>query len=136
MFIIWGTKTRRERLGVVADWCFNCRRVRAFTVSDYFRVPHVYYISLGRGTLTATARECWECGSQYYCAEEDYEDLLPEETAEQMSMNELLYRTNRSLSDRLDTQRQGQAESRRQTDAGNSGAEVLDALPADDEATA
>jgi len=88
VFIIWGTRTRREVPGTVADWCPACREVQAFTITNYFRVGHIYYIPLGRGSLTATVRECWECGSQYHGEEEDYDEFLPAESAEQMSMSD------------------------------------------------
>jgi hypothetical protein len=130
MIIIWGTKSRRERLGTVADWCSSCRRVQAFTVTNYFRVGHIYYISLGRGSLAATVRECWECGSQYHCAEEDYDEFLSDESVKQMTMSELVRQTNRYLEKRMQLQR------RPQPDPGNRSSEVWDALPADDDATA
>ena len=76
MIIIWGTKSRQERLGTVADRCPACRDVQAFTVTNYFQVGHIYYIPLGRGSLVATVRECWECRSQYHCEEEDYVEFL------------------------------------------------------------
>jgi len=130
--IIWGTKSRQERLGSVGDWCPACRRPQAFTVTNYFRVGHIYYISLGRGSLVATLRQCWECGAHYRCTEEDYERFLPEETVEQMSLNELLRQTNPPLKKHLDARRaqlsSGQGPNRPQKEE-----EVWDVLPADDE---
>jgi hypothetical protein len=132
MIIIWGSKTRRERLGTVADWCPACRSIQAISATQYFRVGHVYYISLGRGSLTATLRECWQCGSQYSCEEEDYDELLPEESVEQMSRSELVRQTNPYLEKRLQRQKQAQTEPGTPPDPGNQSSEVLDALPAAD----
>jgi hypothetical protein len=136
VIIIWGTKSRRERLGTVADWCPTCQGVQTFTVTKYFRVGHIYYISLGRGSLAATLRECWECGSQYHCEEEDYDEFLPEESVEQMSRSELVRQTNQYLEKRLQRQRRAGTESRARPDPGNHGTEVWDALPADEDTPA
>jgi hypothetical protein len=113
---------------MVADWCPTCRGVQAFNVTNYFRVGHIYYISLGRGSLVATVRECSECGAQYRCEEDDYDQFFPEETVEQMSMSKLVRLSNRYLERRLQAQR------RTRPNPGNSSAEVWDALPADDDA--
>jgi hypothetical protein len=132
--IIWGTKSRQECLGTVADWCPACRRPRAFAVTKYFRVGHIYYISLGRGSLVAAVRQCRECGSQYRCADEDYEALVPEKAVQEMSLNELLQQTNSVLKEQLDARRaqiaSGQGPSRPQNEN-----EVRDVLPADDGTT-
>lgn len=128
MFIIWGTKTRKEKLGTVADFCPACHSVRAFTVTKYFRVSHIYFIPLGRGTRKATLRQCWECGSEYHCEEEDYDEFLSEEAAEEMSMSELIGRSNQYLEKRL------QRQMRERADSGKRSTEVWDALPADDDA--
>jgi hypothetical protein len=129
MFIlIWGEKNRQERLGTVADWCPACRRPQAFAVTKYFRVSHIYYISLGRGSLVATARQCWECGRQYRCEEEDYAAFLPEAEAEQISLNELLQQSNPTLKEQLDTRR-AQLASRQDTNRPQNENEVWDVLP-------
>jgi hypothetical protein len=107
MFIIWGTKGRQEKLGTVADWCPNCQSARAFTVTKHFRVSHVYFIPLGRGTLVATVKQCWECSTQYHCEEETYDDFLPEKEVEEMPMSKLIRQTNTALKEWLDSRRQG-----------------------------
>lgn len=114
MIFIWGTKVRTESLGTVADWCQACRRVRAFEVTNYYRVGHIYYISLGSGSLHATVRECWRCFSQFYCNEEDYDRFYDEADAEQMSIGKLLERTNTLLLEELERQRQREEQRERQ----------------------
>ncbi len=90
----------------MADWCPDCRRPQVFTVTNHFRVEHIYYISLGRGTLASTVRQCWQCGAQYECEADDYEEFLPEKVVEKMSFGELLQETNHALMKDLESQRQ------------------------------
>ena|SRR5581483_9247099 len=114
-FIIWGTKNRKETLGAVADWCPHCQEVQAFSVYQYYRVGHVYYIALGRGTLLATVRQCWKCCSDFGCDDERYDTFVPEKQAIPMSMTELLEETNPELKKRLDAY--AQEEARRKEEA-------------------
>jgi hypothetical protein len=111
VFIIWGTLTRQQRLGNVADWCRNCRKVRAFVVTKYFRVSHLYYIPMGRGTLAGTVRECWHCCEQYHCDENKYEGFMPEKCVETMPLSELVQQTNRAVERRLQGKKRNQIDS-------------------------
>jgi hypothetical protein len=127
VFVVWGTKTRREPWGAVADWCPACRAVRAFSVAKYFRVGHLYFIPLGRGSLRATVRECWECGAQYHCHTADYQQFVADEAAEQMSLAELVLQTNPWMEKRLRAQRQARP------GLADPGADAVDVLPAEDD---
>jgi hypothetical protein len=61
MFIVWGHKVRRKVKGFCADFCPSCREIRACRVTDFYRVPHVYWIPLGSGSHEGTERECTSC---------------------------------------------------------------------------
>ena len=98
-FIIWGTKSRETRHGVVGDYCASCRRVRAFTVYDLFTAPHVYYISLGGWTFRARVKQCWMCRGEFYARLKDYDDLIPELDAKRLSLRAIVERTNYPLAD-------------------------------------
>ena len=54
MFIIWGSKVYQKQLGIVADKCVGCGKVEAFTVTEHYRVGHIYFIPLGTGTCELT----------------------------------------------------------------------------------
>lgn len=62
MFLIWGKKLVRRRIGYVADYCPICRGLRSFKVKRVGAVPHIYYFSLGReGDLVGYTRTCAGC---------------------------------------------------------------------------
>lgn len=63
MFIVWGRKIVRRKLGQVADFCPICRKTTAFTLVRVGSAGHVYYISSGEGELVGHERACTECGT-------------------------------------------------------------------------
>jgi hypothetical protein len=132
MIIIWGTRSRQECLGAVGDWCPACASVRPFTVKNLFRVSHIYFIPLGRGNRVATFRQCWQCGSQFYCSEAEYDQLVPEEDAERLAMIDLLRHTNAPLKNQLDAHRQREQRREQETTRVASEAEIPWAVPVDD----
>lgn len=62
MFIVWGTKIIRRRLGLVALVCPICRDITSCRVSSVLRVSHVYYIPTGKGKLALYESSCSACG--------------------------------------------------------------------------
>jgi len=106
MLTIWGTKTREECLGAVADWCNACRDVRPFWVTKYYQVAHLARVQLGSGKLVAGARRCWSCNTQVSCDPDHYEAFLSQESVGQLSLDQFLRRTNGRLVHYLETQRQ------------------------------
>jgi hypothetical protein len=116
MLVIWGSTTRRVEMGTAADWCPDCRKARAFSVTLYFRVGHIYFVPLGRSRWIASIRECWECGAQFHVDEDDYDDFLSEEEAERRSLAQLLLPTNRKLKRELDSRRQGRPKVQRDSE--------------------
>jgi hypothetical protein len=135
MIIIWGTKSRQEGLGVAADWCETCSKVQPFSVTQYFRVSHIYYISLNSGTLVATVRECWQCGSKFHCDPGKYNEFLREDEVPQLPRGEVLRRTNDRLKRYLDSKRQNPTTSDQQSSRPKEILEILDVLPAEEDDT-
>lgn len=77
MFIIWGTKIKRARLGWVADFCPICHDARPFRLVKVSSVGHVYYISFGAGQLLGYERTCADCGITLNADAHRYASLAP-----------------------------------------------------------
>lgn len=105
MFIIWGTKTREEDGGIVADWCDTCRAPSYHKLTHYFKVGHIYYIPLGKGTPAGTNRQCTQCGTTHSCNPSVYSRPLTHEEAIGRSFEEILQTTNPTLAETLHKQR-------------------------------
>jgi hypothetical protein len=65
MFIAWGRKLVRRKLGYVADFCPVCRAQRVFGLLAIRSVRHFNYISLGRGDDVGYERTCDTCRTPY-----------------------------------------------------------------------
>ena len=100
--IIFGTKGRDDARGVVADGCPNCREIRAFTVVDQFEVPHVYWVSMGQGSLRNTYIRCLHCDQTYAFEERKYRTLMSCAEARHSNLSELVQRTHPELMGYLD----------------------------------
>jgi len=61
MFVHYGKRLSRKKLGFAADFCPICREVRAFRVSELRRVAHLNYIPLGKGDLLHHEVICQRC---------------------------------------------------------------------------
>ncbi|MFG6456083.1 hypothetical protein [Roseateles sp. BYS96W] len=72
MFIVWGKKVVRRRLGHVADFCPICRGTRAFQLVRVGLASHVYYLSFGDGELHGFERVCQDCGTTLRAEERTY----------------------------------------------------------------
>ena len=62
MYIVWGTKLVRSKLGRRADFCPLCRDVAATRVIRVATVPHVNYIPMGRKKDVGIEETCEGCG--------------------------------------------------------------------------
>jgi hypothetical protein len=82
MFVIVGTKRKRERLGHAADFCPICREFRAMRITRQSQVPHLYYVPLGRGSPLLHERECLGCGVVTAAKEVVYEGYADEAPAD------------------------------------------------------
>jgi hypothetical protein len=98
MFILfWGRQTRTDRVGAVADWCDNCRRVTVFDVSRESDFEHIMFIRVGRPRKLGSFCRCWECGESFRCKERDYETFLTDKEVTTMSVRDVLFETNELL---------------------------------------
>jgi hypothetical protein len=61
MFIVWGKKRVRKKIGHVADFCPMCRTAQPFALVRVGSASHVYYISAGQGELVGYERSCGVC---------------------------------------------------------------------------
>src|SRR5271167_617511 len=95
--IIWGTKIRKDVRGIVAEKCSVCADTECFTVTDLYEVGHIYYIAIGKGTRIDCMSKCTRCGTQFRIAPDSYEDYLPRDAAERVTMDEIVDRTNPRL---------------------------------------
>ena len=96
-FFVSGSQSRRDELGVVADYCPRCRRIRPHRVAEYYRVSHVYFIPLGEGQNVGASRECFRCGTEYLCEPDDYATILDVSGARSLGLERLLRVTNPRL---------------------------------------
>lgn len=100
MIVYWERDVPTD-LGVVGDWCHECRRFRVFTVTSYKRVSYIYFIPLAGAGWVGSARSCWECETAYECDEEDYRAIIPDSMAGRMTLREIILRTNPRMKKRL-----------------------------------
>lgn len=117
MFIVWGKKTVRRRLGFVADFCPICRSPQAFELQRVGSAGHVYYISAGQGELLGFERTCLSCGTSLEAHPERY--AAPEKRVQ--TLKELVRRTYPTL--QADLQERLAFEEQIQRDPGSLSAE-------------
>ncbi|WP_457423800.1 hypothetical protein [Roseateles sp. P5_E7] len=97
MFIVWGKKIVRRKLGHVADFCPICRTTRAFKLVRVGSAGHVYYISSGEGELLGHERACTECGTTLRADPSTYASVAKARTP----LPELIAQTYPSIQDAL-----------------------------------
>lgn len=61
MFVIFGEREARKRLGYVAEYCPLCRDIHIATITEIRKVTHLYYIPLGKGKVHLVERRCESC---------------------------------------------------------------------------
>jgi hypothetical protein len=101
MFIVWGEYNREKDRGVVADRCIHCARVTMLDMKQFYRVPHVYFIPFGSGTLAATVLTCSECKGQMLGKMESYRKVLPKAATHGLSTGQVVEETNPQLHEEL-----------------------------------
>jgi membrane protein implicated in regulation of membrane protease activity len=99
MFILHGHYDRERPQGMVADKCDYCGEVTLFQLTQHFRVPHVYFIPLGKGDLIDSVLECTECGRRAATRLVDYVRVIPEKQARTLSLAEIMEETNPRLAE-------------------------------------
>ncbi len=102
MFIIWGSKHKEKRIGFIADNCPNCQQVKCFQVVEHYKVGHIYYISLGQGSLEATTMRCSSCNGEYNYNASRYA-LCSQSSSGQLG--DLLRMTNPVLMEKIERQK-------------------------------
>ena len=105
MLIIWGSKSRKEDGGVIADWCDVCRVPTFHGLVHVYRVGHIYYIPLGKGTYVGTNRKCAQCGTANSCNRNAYARSLTHQEALGRSIEEVLAATNPYFLEQIQKQR-------------------------------
>ncbi|GEM_PF-1852802 len=61
MIIFWGTKSKKKKLGYVADYCVYCRGVQPYELSKVSAVGHIQGLSLGSGKTVGFLKRCESC---------------------------------------------------------------------------
>jgi hypothetical protein len=61
MIIIVGTRTRKRKLGRVAEYCPTCREIRPCRVTQIESIFHLYFIPLSRAKIKGHIVECDQC---------------------------------------------------------------------------
>lgn len=97
MFVFFGTKTREEQRGIVAEHCPRCGGVRPFKVIDYYHVGHLYYISVGRGSYQSSVVRCVDCQGEFAFVPHRYAEVIPTGAARNLSFEDLVGRSNPDL---------------------------------------
>jgi len=98
MFIVWGTKVVRKKLGRVADYCPSCCDASPFVLREVRRVSHVYYIPMGRGEVVAHEIVCETCKMDLLVPISRYRSVLNQRDA---VMDDLVRETNPGLYDEM-----------------------------------
>ena len=75
MFMAFGKRTPRRRLGYVADYCAVCRNVRTFTLKRVGSGWHVNYIPLGPARVVGHELWCETCGATFLAEPRDYAEI-------------------------------------------------------------
>ena len=91
MVIIWGTKIIEKVLGFVADFCPLCRGVREHQFIEQRACGHVYYVSLGWGSLAGCLRRCTTCEALYTAERTRYRDIAPARGMDLKRLEELTF---------------------------------------------
>jgi len=97
MFIVWGKKIVRRKLGHVADFCPICRTTTDFTLVRVGSAGHVYYISAGEGELVGHERGCNTCGTTLRANPSTYTGVGKARTP----LPELIAKTHAGIQDTL-----------------------------------
>jgi hypothetical protein len=122
-------KSKKEVLGVVADYCPQCDSVQEFGLIDHFKASHVYFIKVSGWSWVATSRVCARCKIELPARVRDYKSHLPS-TMGRVPLLELVRETNpQLLGDYEDDQRR----SSREPDEVALKVERVEAGPADPE---
>ncbi len=72
MFIVFGEKTARRKLGFVAEDCPKCDAIRPVRITRVGMSPHIFWLPLGKGRLIGYYGVCQQCGGELDIDPTDY----------------------------------------------------------------
>lgn len=76
MFILWGTKETKKRLGFVADFCLTCGKIGTFEVHKHALKSHLYYLPYGKEKEVQYRKCCQECSNIFGADVNTYSSIL------------------------------------------------------------
>lgn len=94
MFIVFGEKQAKRKMGFVAERCPECSAVRSVRIIRVGIAPHIFWLPLGKGRLIGYYGECQQCGSDFNIDPTDYLSLSRKQVD---SLMELQSMTNPKL---------------------------------------
>jgi len=103
MFIVWGTKIKRRRIGRVADFCSVCHAFRAFHLVRVGAAGHVYHLSFGSGQLVGHEIVCESCETP---AETRFERFAGVSSDQALPLDVLIRETQPDLAERCAERRE------------------------------
>lgn len=96
--LVWGTKRKLKKIGIVADYCSICREIKPFEVASLSMVNHLYFLSLGPGKVVGFIGTCKECNIEIRVDARKYPKTFYKEPS---SLQELIQETNPNIKDTL-----------------------------------
>lgn len=72
MFLLWGKRLKRKKLGYVAEFCPVCRSIQQFEVTRLTQVGHFYLITIGKGQIVGFPSVCTVCGLELDLEAQNY----------------------------------------------------------------
>lgn len=98
MWIIWGKRVARKKLGRVADYCIRCQDARAFHLFEHRRYPHIYFIPVGRGETIGYTARCETCRDEVGADRDSYRAV---ERDAKLALEDLCDRTHPALPEKI-----------------------------------
>jgi len=77
--LIWGTKRKLKRIGIVAEFCPICREIQPFEISSVSMVNHLYFLPLGSGNIVGFIGVCQDCAIERQVEAQKYPKTYPQE---------------------------------------------------------
>jgi hypothetical protein len=77
--LVWGTKRKLKRIGIVADFCPICRAIQPIEVSSVSMVNHLYFLPLGSGKIVGFIGACKDCGIEWPVPAQKYPKTFDQE---------------------------------------------------------
>lgn len=106
MFIVWGRKIVRRKLGYVADFCPICRKPATFELQRVGSAGHIYYISAGQGALVGFEKQCTKCHTSLNAEPTHYTSVADKKLAFPALVAQTFPKLHEALKARLDLEEQ------------------------------